>query len=188
MCDYFISDIMDDKEVELIGTEEVNKILKSDATKCKVCSTGEVVPVNRPELEDECFIVYTRDGTMTATHMEYRCNNRSLPCRAGHFYGYVTVGSRGQEQKLCYEKFALKKEFLVVTKQTAFSVTYLWDCVLQIVFQNASFESLAKVYNNLNFVNLPTDVMQRRIEIHRKRIAEAVILFMFLEQGQRYGV
>ena len=32
------------------------------------------------------------------------------------------------------------------------------------------------------------DVMLRRVEIHRKRIAEAVFLFAYLELGQRYGL
>ena len=64
----------------------------------------------------------------------------------------------------------------------------MWDCLLQIVFSNASFESLAKVYNNLHFVNLQTDVMLRRIEVNKKRIADGVFLFAYLELGQRYGL
>ena len=55
--------------------------------------------------------------------------------------------------------------------------------MLQKVFSNAYFESLAKIYNNLHFVNLPYDVMMRRVEVNRKRITEA-----YLELGQRYGV
>ena len=70
--------------------------------------------------------------------------------------------------------FALKNKYLVTISQTAFGVDYLWDCLLQIVFSNATFESLANVYNNLHFV-------------HRKRIAEAIFLFAYLELGQRYG-
>ena len=44
------------------------------------------------------------------------------------------------------------------------------------------------MYNNLHFVNLPTDVMLRRIEVNRKRIADGVFLFAYLELGQRYGL
>ena len=83
--------------------------------------------------------------------------------------------------------FALKNKYLVTISQTAFAVDYLWDCLLQIVFSNATFESLANVYNNLHFVNLPMDVMLRRVEVHRKRIAEAIFLFAYLDLGQRYG-
>ena len=93
-----------------------------------------------------------------------------------------------KKKQRCYDKFALKNNYFVTSTQTAFSVMYLWDCLLQIVFSNASFESLAKVYNNLHFVNLPDDVMLRRVELHRKRIAKAIFVFTYLELGQRYGL
>ena len=163
-------------------------MLQTDAERCKVCGTGDVTVVNRDRSE-ESFVIYTRDGTVSGVHKEYRCNNRKNSCRAGHYYGYVTLGEKSNSAKpRCYEREALKKKYLVTSNQTAFSVSYLWDCLLQIVFSNASFESLAKVYNNLHFINLPTDVMLRRIEVNRKRIADAVFLFAYLELGQRYGL
>ena len=174
--------------LEILGAETSGIILETDAVKCKVCKLGNVIPVKNDKAADK-FMIYTRDGTQTATHIESRCNNRSTPCRAGHFYGYVSLGEKGNiERPKCYEKFALKTKYLVTSNQTAFSVHYLWDCLMQIVFSNASFESLAKVYNNLHFVNLPMDVMKQRVEIHRKRIAEALFLFAYLELGQRYGL
>ena len=112
-----------------------------------------------------------------------RCNNRSLPCRAGHFYGFVKKG-----ETKCYEKDALKKEYLVISSQTAFSIQYLWDIVLQILHSNASFESLAKIYNDLHFSNLPEDVMLRRVESQSKRISEAFNTFAFLEYGSRKNI
>ena len=157
-------------------------VLNSTAQRCKVCRIGNVVP-REDEKEDGIFTIYTRDGTKKGKHLGYRCNNRSISCRAGHYYGYVTLNN-----KKCYDKFALKNEYLVTSSQTAFSVSYLWDCLLQILFSNASFESLAKVYNNLHYVNLPEDVLERRVQVHRKRIAEAIFTFEFLEIGARYGV
>ena len=178
---------MKDVELECYGSENSDIVLKTNTTKCKVCCTGDVVPCT--DNKGDIFMIYTRDGTRAGKHLEYRCNNRRLPCRAGHYYGYVSMGEKGNDEKpRCYEKLALKNEYLVTSSQTAFSVPYLWDCLLQIVFSNASFESLAKIYNNLHFDNLPYDVMLRRVEVHRKRIAEAVFLFAFLELGQRYGV
>ena len=175
-------------EFEMLGGEESGIILETGASKCKVCSTGKVVLVNRSN-DEEKFMLYTIFGTKIGRHREYRCNNRVTPCRAGHFYGYVTLGDKVNAEKTrCYDRFALKREFLVTSNQTAFSVDLLWEFLLQQVFSNASFESLAQVYNNMHFVNLPTDVMLRREEIHRKRIADAVILFGFLELGQRYGI
>ena len=179
---------MKDDELECYGSDNSDIVLKTNATKCKVCCTGDVVPCTDNK-EVDVFMIYTRDGTRTGKHLEYRCNNRRLPCRAGHYYGFVSMGEKGNDEKpRCYEKLAWKKDYLVTSSQTAFSITYLWDCLLQVVFSNASFESLAKIYNNLHFVNLPTDVMLRRVEVHRKRIAEAIFLFAYLELGQRYGV
>ena len=178
----------DDIEVEKFGSNKSEIVLRTNAKKCKVCKTGDVVSCSGNK-EEDTFMIYTRDGTLAAKHLEYRCNNRHLPCRAGHYHGYVSMGEKGNDEKpRCYEKFALKNEYLVTSSQTAFSVSYLWDCLLQIVFSNASFESLAKIFNNLHFVNLPDDVMLRRVEINRKRIAEAIFLFAYLELGQRYGV
>ena len=147
-----------DDELVHYGSEQSDIILTTDATNCKVCKTGDVTP--SPDKKKEgSFMIYTRDGTRTANHQEYRCNNKRLPCRAGHFYGYVTMGEKGNKEKpKCFEKFALQKDFLITSSQTAFSVPYLWDSLLQIVFSNASFESFAKIYNDLHFVNLPDDV------------------------------
>ena len=177
-----------DFEVEKIGAQPVDLVLEPVVKVCKVCKVGNLTAVSNNRGCDG-LIVYTRDGTYLANHVERICNNRQLPCRAGHFYGYVSLSVKASSKKFkCYDKEALKNEYLVTSNQTAFSTMYLWDCVTQIVFSNASFESLAKVYNTVHFVNLPTDVMQRRIEINRKRIAEGVFTFFFLEVGQRYEV
>ena len=179
-------DQKEDVDLEIFGAEKSEIILATSVKNCKVCKTGDVVLCPDTKKEDT-FMLYTRGGTRTAKHLEYRCNNRHLPCRAGHYFGYVSLGEKANSEKIrCYDKFALKNEYLVTSSQTAFSVSYLWDCLLQIVFSNASFESLAKIYNNLHFINLPTDVMLRRQEVHRKRIAEAIFLFAYLELGQRY--
>lgn len=178
----------EDIDLEALGAESSGIVLETDVFKCKVCGVGKVAPVKNDRASDK-FMIYTRDGTVIAAHREYRCNNRSMPCRAGHYYGYVSIGEKGNINKpRCYEKFALKRKYLVTSNQTAFSIDYLWDCLLQIVFSNATFESLAKIYNNLHFVNLPTDVMLHRVEVQRKRITEAIFLFAYLELGQRYGL
>lgn len=176
-----------DCDLERLGASRSDIVLETDATKCKVCKIGDVKFVKNEKAET--FMIYTRDGTLIGSHQEYRCNNRTLPCRAGHYYGYVSLGENGNvDRPRCYENLALKKKFLVTSTQTAFSVDYLWDCLLQVVFSNATSESLAKIYNNLHFVNLPTDVMLRRVEAQRKRISEAIFLFAYLELGQRYGL
>ena len=137
-------------ELEILGAEISDIILETNATICKVCGTGSVVSVNSNK-EDDKFMIYTRDGTLLARHREHSCNNRSLPCRAGHYHGYVSLGEKANADKpRCYEKYVLTNKYLVTSNQSAFSVDYLWDCLLQKVFSNATFESLAKIYNNLH--------------------------------------
>ena len=63
-------------------------VLESQHEKCILCKTGDVISVGR----DCNLIVYTREGTKTAKHIEKRCNNKTMMCRAGHYYGYVMKG------------------------------------------------------------------------------------------------
>ena len=49
----------------------------------------------------------------------------------------------------CYEKYALD---------------YLYDCMLQILHSNASFETLSKIYNDFHFKNVPMDMMPKWLE------------------------
>ena len=164
-------------------------VLKTNAEKCKVCKIGDVKIEKNSRKQDENFIIYTRNGTLVASHQTYRCNNFSLPCRAGHYYGYVSViDSKTNETSKCYEKFALKNEFLVTSSQTAFEVFYLYDCILQILHSNASFESLSKVYSDLHFTNNSLDDMHKRVEAHKKRLSEAILTYLYLELGQRYEI
>ena len=73
-----------DTELERYGAEESGRVLKTDAKKCKVCGYGDVSVVTRDKNE-ESFVIYTRDGTVTGVHQEYRCNYRKKSCRAGHY-------------------------------------------------------------------------------------------------------
>ena len=125
-----------DKDLESYGSQESDIVLETSEKICKVCKTGNVVRCSNKV--DDTFMIYTRDGTLLGHHVESRCNNRLKPCRAGHYYGYVSLGEKANPSKpKCYDKFALKNKYLVITAQTAFSVAYLWDCLLQIVFSNA---------------------------------------------------
>ena len=73
----------DDLDFETLLAEDSNIRLESSATTCEICKNGAVVRVGR----ETNLVIYTRCGTKRGTHIEMRCNNRSLPCRAGHYYG-----------------------------------------------------------------------------------------------------
>ena len=115
-------------ELEILGAEISDIILETNATICKVCGTGSVVSVNSNK-EDDKFMIYTRDGTLLARHREHRCNNRSLPCRAGHYHGYVSLGEKTNADKpRCYEKYVLKNKYLftsnLLSLLTIFGIVY----------------------------------------------------------------
>ena len=90
-----IEDHLSDAEIEQIGVEQLDVVLQSDVKVCKVCKVGDVVTQSTGEKKlGNGMLVYTRDGTFAVKHLEKRCNNRSLPCRAGHYYGYVSMGAK----------------------------------------------------------------------------------------------
>ena len=167
-------------EIEVMNCENTGITLCSSARKCSVCNIGDVVKVGR----ETNLVIYTRSGTSQGVHVEMRCNNRGeAPCRAGHYYGYVKVGSEKH-----VDDDVLKNKYLITSSHTAFAVDYLWDITLQILFSHATFEGLANIFNNLHFSNLPFDIMRKRENIYSKRIAEAFFLYAFIEVGQRFDV
>ena len=132
----------EDLELETVSVEPSDICLSSSAQKCQVCKTGTVVKVGRKT----DLIIYTRSGTLRGIHEERRCNNRTLPCRAGHFYGYVRSG-----QSKVLDDDILQNKYLITSNQTAFAIDYLWDITLQILFMRATFEGLGNVYKNLHY-------------------------------------
>ena len=169
----------DELEVESLQLQPSDIRLSSSAVKCDICKIGKVVSVGR----EANLVIYTRSGTYRGVHVEKRCNNRSTPCRARHYYGFVTTGSTKH-----IDEDALRQEFLITSNQTAFSVDYMWDITLQVLFSRASFEGLGQIFNNLHFTNLPDDVLQRRENVFAKRISEAFYKYAYIEIGQRYDI
>ena len=71
--------------------KEVRKeyiVLKTNLTRCLVCGVGEIVEHKRG-VNREAVLVYGRNGTYSATHQEYICNNQNKfkPCRVSYFHG-----------------------------------------------------------------------------------------------------
>ena len=169
----------DELKIESLELEQADIHLSSSYLKCTVCNTGDVVKVGR----EAHLVIYTRTGTKQGVHIEKRCNNRTLPCRAGHYYGYIKAGTTK-----VIDNDALQQDFLVTSTQTAFAVDYLWDITLQILFSRATFEGLGQIFNNLHFTNLPYDTLQKRENVFSKRIAEAFYTYAYIELGQRYNL
>ena len=63
---------MTDVDLEMMGANASSIELKTDAVKCKVCLTGDVLPELSENKTAQSFMIYTRDGTVTANHVAYR--------------------------------------------------------------------------------------------------------------------
>ena len=169
---------------DAITSEELNAVisaptfeLKTSKTNCEYCQAP--LEYIKREKGSETFVMYTRDGTKLGKHFEYRCTNRKS-CRKGHYYGYSV-----SDKKLKYDQYCLSNEYLVTSRQTAFSTKYLYDITLQILFSNSSFQALAKIYNALHFT---TSSGKAREEIFQERITDAFFLYSLLEISQRFGL
>ena len=70
-------------------------MLKTNVTTCLVCGVGDVVAHKR---RDTCepVLVYGRNGTYSASHQEYICNNQNKykPCRVSYYHGYYKLKGR----------------------------------------------------------------------------------------------
>jgi hypothetical protein len=169
---------------DLITNEELSAAisaptmeLKTSRTKCVYCDAA--LEYIKRDKGGETFVIYTREGTKLGKHLEYRCTNRKS-CRKGHYYGYSV-----SDKKLKYDQDCLANEYLVTSRQTAFSIMYLYDITLQILFSNSYFQALAKIYNALHFT---TSSSKSREEIFQERITDAFFLFSLVEISQRYGL
>ena len=167
--------------------KEVRKediVLKTNLTRCLVCGVGEIVEHKRG-VNREAVLVYGRNGTYSATHQEYICNNQNKfkPCRVSYFHGYYKV--RG---KTIYQNYVLKNDILIASTQTAFELSYLIELAATVEACSVNFEGMSEVYNRIHNRKLPSDMMPKRLELCRKRMTEAYCLFIYLELGQRYCI
>ena len=163
-----------------VNMEEHNTSLK----KCLICKTGDIVRKKRGD-DKEGFVVYGRNGARPALNVESRCNfsNSNFDCGAGYFHGYMTY--RGV--KIVHDD-ALQNPILVTSTQTGFDLEYLVELVGRVQISSTTFEGAAKEFNRFFNKTLPFDVMDMRVEIVRKRIAEAYYLYTYLEYCQRYNI
>ena len=167
--------------------QEVRKediVLKTNVTTCLVCGVGDVVAHKRGD-KREPVLVYGRNGTYSASHQEYICNNQNKvkPCRVSYYHGYYKL-----QGKTVYQFDFLKNEILITSSQTAFDLTYLIDLAATVEACSVNFEGMSKVYNRIHNRKLPSDMMDKRLELCRKRMIEAYCLYIYLELGQRYCI
>ena len=55
-------------------------------------------------------------------------------------------------------------------------------------YSKSIFEGEAKTFNRIHSPNLPTDVKDRRIDLHRKRVADGYFIYIYLELCQQLGI
>ena len=97
-------------ERELIKDQNA-VILSSKETNCKCCKYGKVLDVPRDNKKDDSLVIYTRSGTLKGYHQEKRCNNQRLPCRAGHYCGFIKPPHSSKK----FDKDVLKHEYFITS-------------------------------------------------------------------------
>ena len=65
-------------------------------------------------------------------------------CVVGFCHGY---NSKSHVKE--YDKDCLQNEVLLTSSQTGFQISYLYSCVLQVLFSKATMESLTNIYNEM---------------------------------------
>ena len=171
-----------DFDVELnSATKTTDEILRTNLKMCPVCLSGDLVATAR---EKDKIIIYGLRGARVALHEEHRCNNKNRvnPCRAGAYHGYITY-----EGNKIYMPDCLKNDVFVVSNQTAFDMDYVIEIVTDVNILSACFDGIARKFNRLKNRHLPSATLERRVEICRKRVADAFYLFSYLEYSQRYS-
>ena len=91
---------------------------------------------NRPSLP----VVYTETGPYLGAMYNGQCET----CRITYWYSYM---EKSEGDTIFYDLDEQNRQFFHITSSTVFSVKYLQDVTLNMVFSGVSFESRAKVYN-----------------------------------------
>ena len=64
---------------------------------------------------------------------------------AGFCHGY---NSKSHVKE--YDKDCLQNDILLISNRTGFQLSYLYSCVLQVLFSNATMDSLSHIYNEMH--------------------------------------
>ena len=92
-------------------------------------------------------MVYGRNGSRAAVHVESRCNfsNANFECGTGYFHGYMTY----KGMKIVHDD-VLNNSVLVTSCQTAFDMDYLVELIGRVQISSTTFEGAAK--NSIGFL------------------------------------
>ena len=148
--------------------------LASVKKKCDKCG-GPLSKLSDPPSE---VTVYTREGTRFAQHFGQECSNHW--CRVKYYFGFTT-----HEGQKVYDNLEENTKYIVTSNETAFALDFLYESKLHILHSNATFQAITDVYNQ--FHNFDEVVLKRR-DLNRKRLADAFFLYGLLEMGSRSNV
>ena len=148
--------------------------LISDRSTCNDCK-GDLV-LSRDDPAE--VTLYTREGTKFAQHFHKECPNRW--CRKSFFYGY----SVKKDTKI-YDPLTHDRKYLIISRETAFSIDFCYELTLHILHNNATFQGYSDVYNQLH--NYKNENLKRN-DVNRKRLGTAFFLYGFLEFTSRSGI
>jgi hypothetical protein len=148
--------------------------LQTDHIICDECK-GALVESKDDPAE---ITIYTREGTKFGQHFHKECPNRW--CRKTFFYGYSV-----KKDVKVYEPLNHKRDYLVTSRETAFTIDFCFELTLHIIHNNATFQGYSDVYNQLH--NFKSGDIRRK-DVNRKRLGTAFFLYGFLEFTSRSSV
>ena len=153
--------------------EEEGFVFKSTVETCTYC--GESVAVTG---RSSSVVLYGRNGPREIPQIEKRCKNRE--CLVGYWAGYHIY--KGQ---LLYDEGALANDHLIVSRNTAFEVLFLYEAVMQTFFGNVCFRAVCEIYNAVHYSAIGKDT--DRFELCYKRIIRAFFTYALIDLSTRYG-
>ena len=141
-----IENALDDVLLEKDNKSNLLK-LRTKHEQCPDC--GGKIRLQGRSLDKGQLLYYSEKGVEKCLHLEYRCEEQH--CRTGLFHGYrIKKGG-----KKVFDEDCLEKDILVISRKTAFSVSWLYGATLKIYHFNATFDRLAAEYNDFhNFGNI----------------------------------
>ena len=182
-------------------------------TKKTICACGSHVKpkVRNGQPSFTTLIVYTRSGSEEGHHYEYRWYNTLLfglyfqttfyprctnkKCQRGHFHGYTVVeNAEYPAMTYLYEDDCMESKYLVTSRETCFTVEYLWEMTVDIMCFKASFSAMCEKFVLMHTGAIPlhdiSDASDKkeRLVIYDKRINEAWFLYSLIEQKGRFLV
>ena len=85
-----------------------------------------------------------------------------------------------------YDEGAMANQHLIVSRNTAFEVLYMYEVVMQCFHGNVCFRAVCSIYNSVHYSAISKDT--ERYSLNHNRIIRAFFTYSLLDLSSRYGI